>query len=111
MASYEIYWNDLTDNAKERLSGLFHENIGLSPLAIIDVDDKSFTDEEIADFKKEWGQSHSEICSCLGYDESDSDDILMLDYFWIEADKIWCNKNASGFTEREQDIADYLRLG
>jgi hypothetical protein len=33
----------------------------------------------------------------------------MDDYFWIEEDKKWYNIEASMFTEREQEIADYLR--
>ncbi|WP_268225347.1 hypothetical protein [Sinomicrobium oceani] len=37
MAQYEIYWNDLTEEARERLKDLYHENIDLSPLAIFDV--------------------------------------------------------------------------
>jgi hypothetical protein len=70
---------------------------------------ENFTDEEIREFKKNWGQSHSELCSELGYSKRDSDDIIMLDFFWIEEDKKWYNKCASLFTEREQAIADYLR--
>lgn len=65
---------------------------------------------EIEQFKKNWGQTHSEICSCLGYDEDDSDDVLMGDnYFWHDDSQLWLNKEASGFTEREQKIADYLK--
>jgi hypothetical protein len=40
MTSYEIWWNDLTDEAKERLAELYHENIDLNPLAIIDIEDE-----------------------------------------------------------------------
>lgn len=68
---------------------------------------KKFEDE-IKEFKQNWGQSHSEICANLGYD-NDCDDILMEDYFWVAEDKMWYNKCASMFTEREQEIADYLR--
>lgn len=72
---------------------------------------ESISDAEILNFKEEWGQSHSEICSALGYSKkhSESDDLLMLDFFWIKADRTWYNKNASMFTPREQQIADYLR--
>ena len=35
---YEIYWDDLTPEAKERLKGLYHENIDLTPIAIIEAD-------------------------------------------------------------------------
>ncbi len=38
MKHYEIYWSDLTDEAKKRLRELYHENIDLSPLAIIDIE-------------------------------------------------------------------------
>ena len=39
MKSYEIYWEDLTEEAKERLRELYHENIDLNPLAIIDIEE------------------------------------------------------------------------
>jgi hypothetical protein len=35
---FEIYWSDLTDEAKERLQIIYHENIELSPIAIIDIE-------------------------------------------------------------------------
>ena len=38
---YEIYWSDLTDEAKKRLEGLYHENLEITPLAIIEVEDKN----------------------------------------------------------------------
>lgn len=38
METYEVYWSDLTDEAQERLKGLYHENIDISPLVIIDVE-------------------------------------------------------------------------
>lgn len=40
MKTFEIYWEDLTTKAKERLKDLYHENIDLSPLAIIDIEDE-----------------------------------------------------------------------
>jgi hypothetical protein len=72
---------------------------------------KAITDVEIREFKKNWGQTHSEITSNLGMSRkhSESDELLMHDYFWVEADKKWYNKCASLFTEREQEIADHLR--
>ncbi len=39
MRSYKIYWNDLNDEAKERLKAIYHENIDLSPIAIIDIEE------------------------------------------------------------------------
>lgn len=38
MIQYEIWWDDLTDTAKERLKDLYHANIELSPLATIDIE-------------------------------------------------------------------------
>jgi hypothetical protein len=72
-------------------------------------DEDEISEEEIKAFKEEWGQTHSEICANLDYCKKGSDELLMLDYFWVDADKKWYNKNASSFTEREQEIADYLR--
>lgn len=67
------------------------------------------TVQEIIDFKKKWGQSHNEICANLGYSRKGSDDLLMVDYFWVEDEKQWYPENNSCYTEREQEIADYLR--
>lgn len=39
MKSFEIYWHDLTEDAQERLKDLYHDNIDISPLAFIDVED------------------------------------------------------------------------
>lgn len=46
MTQYKIYWDDLTEEAQGRLKGLWHENIGLSPLAIIDIEDEVEEDDE-----------------------------------------------------------------
>lgn len=68
------------------------------------------TTERIKQFKKEWGQSNEEICSCLGYDEEDSEDMIMGDdYFWDDEDDLWLNKDASGFQDDDQEVADYLK--
>lgn len=48
MTQYEIYWSDLTPEAQERLSELKDDNVDLSPLAIIDVENVD-TIEEIYD--------------------------------------------------------------
>jgi len=40
MEEYEIYWNDLNDEAQERLKELWHENIDLSPLAIVNIEEE-----------------------------------------------------------------------
>jgi hypothetical protein len=67
------------------------------------------TKAEIKKFKESWGQTHKEVCANLGYNPRTSDDLLMLDFFWIEEDKKWYNKESSLFDDREQEIADYLR--
>ena len=38
---FEIYWEDLTEAAKVRLIDLYHDNIDLSPLAIIDIEEEN----------------------------------------------------------------------
>lgn len=39
MTLYEIHWNDLTEEAKVKLKGLYHDNVELTPLTIIEVED------------------------------------------------------------------------
>ena len=39
MKHYEIYWHDLSEEAQERFKDLYHENIDISPLAIIDIEE------------------------------------------------------------------------
>jgi hypothetical protein len=74
---------------------------------------QNFSDVEVKEWKENWGQSHGEITSELGFPRSHAkaDELIIAtgNYFWIEADKKWYNKCASMFTEREQAIADYLR--
>jgi len=41
MESYEIYWDDLTPKSQERLKALLHDNVNLSPLAIIDIESEA----------------------------------------------------------------------
>ena len=41
MKTYEIYWNDLTNEARRRLDDLYHENIDLTPLAIIEIEEET----------------------------------------------------------------------
>jgi len=66
-----------------------------------------FTSEDVEKFTLDWGQSHSLICSELGYDPKTSDDLLVVDYFWMPIEEIWCPKIFND--ERTQLIADYLR--
>jgi len=72
---------------------------------------ENFSDVEIRKFKEEWGQYHNEITANLGYplSHNESDELLMVDYFWNEEEKMWYPKSASLYSEREQAIADYLR--
>lgn len=72
---------------------------------------KKFTDVELRVFKQKWGQYHNEITANLGYplSHNESDELLMVDYFWFEEEKMWYPKSASMYSEREQAIADYLR--
>lgn len=44
MKTFEIYWDDLTEEFKERHKELYHDNIELAPIAIIDLE------EEVDDF-------------------------------------------------------------
>ena len=67
------------------------------------------TEKKIEQWKKDWGQSHEEICSNLGYDEEGSDELLMDDYFWSEVDEKWYNKHSSTMTEEEENIAEFIR--
>jgi hypothetical protein len=64
---------------------------------------------EVEKFVKDWGQTTEEICSCLGYDIEDSDDLLMVDYFYDVLDNLWLPKISSLYSKREQKIADDLR--
>lgn len=40
MQNIEIYWDDLTDEAKERLHLLNHDNVDLSPIAIVNIEEE-----------------------------------------------------------------------
>jgi hypothetical protein len=82
----------------------------ISGVGMPDYKNMLITNEEVSQFLDNWGQTHEEICSELGYDEEDSDDLIMGDdYFWYEEKELWCNKDASGFEGKDQMIADYLR--
>jgi len=66
-------------------------------------------EKKIEKWKEDWGQTHEEICSNLGYDEEGSDDLLMDDYFWLQEDEKWYNKHSSTMTDEEEEITDFLR--
>jgi hypothetical protein len=40
MKEYAIWWNDLTVEAKEKLKEIYHDNIMLTPLAIINIEEE-----------------------------------------------------------------------
>ena len=91
------------------------DNIALSDLSWEKGEEP--TKEEIKQWKKDWGQSHIEICSCLGFDPDDdnSTELIMLtdNYFFLMAEKgsdnQWFNKsNCSMMSEEDQKIADWL---
>lgn len=64
---------------------------------------------EVEKFVEEWGQTTEEICTNLGYDLEDSDDLLMVDYFYDNLSNVWIPKHSSLYTKQEQKIADQLR--
>lgn len=76
-------------------------------------DPNNFSDVELVDFKDEWGQYHDEICAELGYDPKDagsSEMVLGDGYFWLDDEEKWYPECSSMYSEREQAIADYLRV-
>lgn len=40
MKTFEIYWDDLTQEAKNRHKELYHDNIELVPIAIIELEEE-----------------------------------------------------------------------
>ena len=63
---------------------------------------------EVEKFIADWGQTAEEICTNLGYDLEDSDDLLMVDYFYDSLEEVWLPKISSLYTKKEQKIADEL---
>jgi len=91
---------------------LFHTNPDeliekVSGIGVPDIKKLLFTSEDVESFTLEWGQSHDQLCYALGYDPETSDDLLVVDYFWMPVEEIWCPKIFND--ERVQMIADYLR--
>lgn len=75
------------------------------------------SEEEIKEWRKNWGQSHGEICSCLGFDPEDdnSTELIMLtgNYFFLiaedDSDNQWFNKSScSMMSEEEKKTADWI---
>jgi len=74
---------------------------------------ENFSMVEIEDFVNEWGQTDDEICTPLGYEEGDPGSIEMImgdGYKWFECYQKWFPKSSSMYSEREQQIMDYLNL-
>ena len=69
------------------------------------------TKAEVKAYLKEWGQKQGEITANLGYpaSHSESDELLMEDYFFLEGKKQWYPKTSRMYSEREQEIADFIR--
>jgi len=74
-------------------------------------DPNNFSMVEKEDFIDTWGQYTDEVCAELGYEEDSCDDLLEVDYFYYERSRKWIPKCSSMYSEREQAIADYLKLG
>lgn len=98
--------NDLADSMtvwEDDLNPSFDEDEKFDP--------NNFSMVEKEDFIDEWGQYTDEVCAELGYDEDTCDDLLEVDFFYHEESRKWIPKNSSMYSERQQAIADYLRLG
>lgn len=69
-------------------------------------------DFHVSEFKKKYGKNHMAICNDLGYpfEHNQSDELLMVDYFFLETTKHWYPIISLVYTPEEQLIADYLRL-
>jgi len=48
MKTFDIYWSDLNVKAKAKFKELYHDNIDLNPIAIIEIeeDESEFIDED-----------------------------------------------------------------
>ena len=87
---------------------------GINPLVedYEPFDPKDLDSYERKEFVNGWGQTHKEICEELGYWENglESDDLIMIDYFWLVPENVWLPKLLSLYTEREEEVANQLRL-
>lgn len=64
---------------------------------------------KVQKFIDEWGQTDEEICLNLGYDFEESEDLLMVDYFYDFVSNVWLPKVSSLYTKQEQKIANDLK--
>lgn len=46
---FEIYWDDLTREAKHRLKEMYHENIDMTPIAVIELEEDYAPDPDYAE--------------------------------------------------------------
>jgi len=51
---YQIFWSHLTPEAQEEFKDLWHENVEMNPLAIIDIDDSILTYEQKLKIANDW---------------------------------------------------------
>lgn len=51
---YQIYWSHLTPEAQEVFKDLWHENVEMNPLAIIDIDDSILTYDQKLKIANDW---------------------------------------------------------
>ena len=116
-----LYWNldewieDVESSVPATINAvhLFHTNPDeiferVETVGVPDVRELLVTQEEVETFLSNWGQTHSNICTELGYDEEGSDDLLIDDYFWLPIQEVWVNKSSSLFEGKDQLIADFL---
>lgn len=75
---------------------------------------EKFSKEELATFKKEYAQSQTSLKSIEGLkgDSSAVSEMLVnFGYVWIDDWSKWVAKNNSSYTERDDEIVEFLRFG
>lgn len=67
--------------------------------------------KEVKEFCKQWGQTDSEAGSNLDYDEEDGgfSELMMDDYVWVESLGVWVPENNSFYTDRDNEIVEYIK--
>lgn len=59
------------------------------------------------DFLNKWGQTHNELCNNLELNPKNSDDIVMLDFFWFE--NLWIPKESILYTKKDLKILKKIK--
>ena len=118
MESYEIYWDDLTPEAQERLQGIHHGNIDLTPIAIVDVDDDEDDDEEEEEDKPE-GMRYVPISpDGIPFDDVDTNSFATEQEAWDSIPNIYAKRyttqgyyssNSNGRIDL-RDLADFCTV-